>query len=155
MRFVWCLFIRQKFFWTHLSCDVTHWRVAQAILLSHSLFSHFNYVFSLPLFDPLTVFSNFKIILFVFVFVFFSFAFLLRQYGFCVFFFWLLRPSFNHVALTELMFVQIVLVERTLVWAMFPTVSCLPLTLVLSLFGVASATFFGFPPRRCFGEGHI
>ena len=35
--------------------------------------------------------------------------------------------------------------ERTFVWVMFPTVSCLPLTFVLFLTGVDSATFFGSP----------
>ena len=103
----------------HLSCDVTHWRVAQAI--PHSLFSHFNFVFSLPSFDPHGIFrlqnssrSHLSIEL-LFVFVSFSLVLLLRQDGLCLVIFLLLRPSFIHVALAELMIVQVVLVERTLV----------------------------------------
>ena len=37
-------------------------------------------------------------------------------------------------------------VKVTFTWVMCSTVRCLPLTLVLSLSGVDSATFFGFPP---------
>ena len=44
------------------------------------------------------------------------------------------------------MFAQIVLVKVTLVWSMFPTASCLPLTVVLFLSGVDSATSSGFRP---------
>ena len=106
-------------FLTHLSCDVTHWRVAQAI--PHSLFSHFNFVFSLLLFDPHGI-SDFKILLGLICPSSFSLSLSLSLLSFCfvrmvcvLLFFLLLRPSFIHVALAELMFVQVVLVERTLV----------------------------------------
>ena len=44
------------------------------------------------------------------------------------------------------MFPEIVLVKVTLVWSMFPTASCLSLTVVLFLSGVDSATSSGFRP---------
>ena len=44
------------------------------------------------------------------------------------------------------MFAQIVLVKVTLVWSMFPTANCLPLTVVLFLTVVDSATSSGFRP---------
>ena len=44
------------------------------------------------------------------------------------------------------MFAQIVLVKVTLVWSMFPTASCLALTVVLFLTVVDSATSSGFRP---------
>ena len=141
------VFLFGRSFLTHLSCDVTHWRVAQAIL--HSLFSHFNHVFSLPLFDPSRYFptSNLFSLSLSLSFSLLLFCFVSMVFVSC---FFVVAPFFHsrcndrvdvcsdrfggtHVCLGH-------------VWAMFPTVSCLPLTLVLSLIGVDSATFFGFPP---------
>ena len=101
----------------HLSCDATQWRVAQAI--PHSLFFHFNYVF----FSSLSrYFPTSKIILDLICPSIFSLSLSFSLLSFCFVrmvsaccYFLLLRPYFIHVALTELMFVQVVLVERTLV----------------------------------------
>ena len=128
---------------------------------SLSLFSHFNFVFSLPFLMLHGIFrlQNYSLCLCLCLFL---FCFSASSVWFLCLFFLLLCPSFIHVALTELMFVQVVLVERTLVWAMFGP--CLGHVSNSQLLAVDAcfvldwcrlSHILWFPIRRFFGEGHF